>query len=164
MLLINKYFGCFVLFFSLKKDRLNVQNNINFMRVLFICRANVARSQMAEEFFKDLFPNHIAFSAGLNPPVEWEGEKLIKTKYLADCMQEAGFDIRDKNVKRLTSEMVYEADKIVVLGERENWPSFLKAAKHKITYWDVKDPDEGEIELYRQVREEIRSLVRDSFR
>lgn len=164
MLLINKYFNCFVLFFSLKKDRFNVLSNINFMTVLFICRANVARSQMAEEFFKDLFPNHKAFSAGLNPPVEWEGEKLLKTEYLADCMLEAGFDVRKKIVKRLTPEMVSEADKIVVLGERENWPSFLKAAEHKLIYWDVKDPDDGEIELYRQVREEIRSLVENFFK
>ncbi len=52
------------------------------MKVLFICRANVGRSQMAEAIFNKFSEGNLAVSAGLNPPKEWEGKLLSKTKYV----------------------------------------------------------------------------------
>jgi hypothetical protein len=54
--------------------------------------------------------------------------------------------------------MVIDVDKIVVIGERNNWPQFLTDSD-KVTFWDIIDPDIGEMELHRQVRDEIRKRI-----
>lgn len=128
------------------------------MKILFVCRANVGRSQMAEAILNSLSSDHTATSAGLNPPAQWEGERLSKTQYVAPCMTEIGIDVSEKVSKRLTELMVTDADTIVVIGERNNWPQFLTNSG-KVTFWDIIDPDIGEMELHRQVRDEIRTRV-----
>ncbi len=42
------------------------------MKLLFICQANICRSFMAQEFFKQLLPGHLVYSRGLyaNPAYE----------------------------------------------------------------------------------------------
>jgi len=127
------------------------------MKFLFICRANVGRSQMAEALFNSLTKDHVAISAGLNPPKNWEGEKLCKTKYVAPCLAEIGIDVTEKVSKRLTKSMVQDSDRIVVIGERNDWPSYLENSK--LCYWDIIDPDIGEIDLHRIVRDQIKSKV-----
>ena len=128
------------------------------MKVLFICRANVGRSQMAEAMFNNLTKAHIASSAGLNPPQNWEGEKLSKTKFVAPCMAEISIDVSEKISKKITEPMVIESNKIIVIGERENWPSFLLNSG-KVDYWDIADPDTGGMDLHRTVRDQIKSKV-----
>lgn len=128
------------------------------MKILFVCRANVGRSQMAEAILNSLSSDHIATSAGLNPPAQWEGERLSKTQYVAPCMAEIGIDVSEKVSKRLIESMVIDVDKIVVIGERNNWPQFLTDSD-KVMYWDIIDPDIGEMELHRQVRDEIRKRI-----
>jgi len=123
------------------------------MKILFICKANVGRSQMAEEIFNSTHKEDIAISAGLNPPEQWLGKKLSETKYVAPCMKEIGLDVNEKVSKKLTEEMVLESDKIVVLGEKDNWPDYLKKANPM--YWDMIDPDIGEMELTRTIRDRI---------
>jgi len=128
------------------------------MKILFICRANVGRSQMAEAIFNSLTSDHIASSAGLNPPPQWEGQKLSKTKYVAPCLLEIGLDVSENISKRLSEKHVAEADHIIVIGEKNNWPDFL--TKQNVKYWGITDPDTGEMELHRSVRDEITILVK----
>ncbi|OGH89020.1 MAG: hypothetical protein A2537_01265 [Candidatus Magasanikbacteria bacterium RIFOXYD2_FULL_36_9] len=128
------------------------------MKFLFICKANVGRSQMAEAIFNSLTKVHVASSAGLNPPTHWEGEKLSKTKHVAPCMLEIGINVSEKISKRLTEPMVKESDRVVVVGEKEDWPIFLKEFV-KLTYWDIVDPGDGDRELHITVRDQIREKV-----
>ena len=114
---------------------------------------------MAEAIFDSLTKNHIASSAGLNPPKNWEGERLSKTRYVALCMAESGLDVTDKISKRLTGSMVLEANKIIVIGEKEGWPNFLKDSNN-VSYWNIIDPDTGEMELHRTVRDQIKSMIK----
>lgn len=113
---------------------------------------------MAEAIFNSLSSDHVATSAGLNPPPQWEGERLSRTQYVAPCMAEIGLDVSEKVSKRLVESMVTAADKIIVIGERNNWPQFLTDSD-KVTFWDIIDPDIGEMELHRDVRDDIRSRV-----
>ena len=124
------------------------------MNVLFICRANVGRSQMAEAIFKSLNSTHTAMSAGLNPPMQWLGQSLDKTKFVAPCMAEIGIDVTKQISKIITPEIVSKADIIIVIGERNGWPDYL-TAKTPLRYWDIPDPDTGEMPLYREVRDNI---------
>lgn len=113
---------------------------------------------MAEALFNSLTKAHSATSAGLNPPKKWEGEQLSKTEYVAPCMAEIGIDVSQQVSKRLTEAMVRESDRIVVIGEKDRWPSFLEDAP-RLVYWDIVDPDTGKMELHRMVRDQIRNRV-----
>lgn len=128
------------------------------MKLLFICLANVGRSQMAEAIFNSLSKDHVASSAGLNPPKHWEGEKLSKTKFVASCMIEIGIDVSEKISKRLTESMVKDSDLVIVVGEKQGWSSFLSNF-NQLNYWDVVDPGDGDIYLHRAVRDQIRDKV-----
>ncbi len=128
------------------------------MKVLFICRANVGRSQMAEAIFNSISKKHKAVSAGLNPPEEWEGHKLSKTQFVALSMDEAGYNVNEKFSKRLTSQMIDGVEKVIVIGEKEGWPVYLKES-NKLSFWDIEDPDRGGLELHRKVRDQIKNLI-----
>ncbi|MBU2615719.1 MAG: low molecular weight phosphatase family protein [Nanoarchaeota archaeon] len=130
------------------------------MKVLFICRANVGRSQIAEAMFNSISKKHKAISAGLNPPEKWEGQKLSKTKFVAPSMIELDYNVDEKISKKITNQMVDEAGKIIVIGEKDGWPDYLKKSD-QVSFWDVEDPDKGGLELHRRVRDQIKSLIED---
>lgn len=113
---------------------------------------------MAEAIFNSQNSQHTASSAGLNPPPQWEGEKLSKTKYVAPCLLEIGIDVSEKISKRLSEEMVNESDHVIVIGEKNAWPEYLN--ERNVRYWGVIDPDIGEMDLHREVRDEITSLIK----
>ena len=127
------------------------------MKILFICRANVGRSQMAEAIFNKLTKKHSATSAGLEPH-ELENKNINEAKKVLECMKEIGCNLENKISKRLTKVMVENADKIIILGEKNNWPSFLENTD-KIEYWEVEDAVYKNLEGHRKVRDEIKLAV-----
>ena len=71
------------------------------MKVLFICKANVGRSQMAETIFNKLCKerdlNHKAESAGTEPG-KWKGKFVKDERLVNTAVKEAGFDLgKQKN-------------------------------------------------------------------
>ena len=129
------------------------------MRVLYICRANVGRSQMAEAIFNNLQRKHFAVSAGLNPG-EWEGKKIDSAKNVVICMKEIGFDLREKISKKITKEMTEKVDKIIVIGERNNYPSYL-TKNPKVTYWNIPDAGGTDLEFHRKTRDKIMIKIKE---
>lgn len=138
------------------------------MNVLFICRGNVGRSQMAEVIFKQLTNGkHLAQSAGIEA-MGSEGKNLdgillkdrASSKYVIECLKEIGIDSAKAVIKRLTPEMVHSSDNIVVMVNPDTIPEFLKD-NTKITYWNITDPDEQTLEFHRQTRDQIKKLVEE---
>lgn len=128
------------------------------MKILFVCRANVGRSQFAESIFNNLSKKHNAISAGVAPG-KWEGKGLHQAKYMLPALTEIGINAHSNISKKLTEEMINSADKIFVLGvDKEKWPEFLKKSK-KVTYWSIKDPAHGDMQVHRNSREEIREKI-----
>jgi protein-tyrosine-phosphatase len=114
------------------------------MKVLFICKANVGRSQMGEIFFKDLAPTHEVSSAGIEVPPGKDGATIESvSESMLRCMDEAGFDIRKNIVNQLTPEMAVEADIIIVLAP------------------EVPDAGGTDDAFHIKVREMIREKVKD---
>lgn len=130
------------------------------MRILFICKANVCRSQTAEILFNKLTNNKYSIrSAGLDPTElqRWENQKLSKVKELAQCLEEVGCSLDGKRSKKLTEEMVNWADKIIVM-EKEGWSDFLKNSK-KVIYWEIEDPGNKNLATHRIVRDKIKQRI-----
>jgi arsenate reductase (thioredoxin) len=136
------------------------------MKVLFICKSNAARSQMAEAFLRRYSPKSDVQSAGLRTarrgkvgyPVPWQ---------VAEKMERIGISMTRYRRKQLSSRMVAEADRVVVVmtpGQiRAMLPKYV-ARSGKVTYWtDVKDPqNDAERVLARdQLRRKVRNLARE---
>ena len=147
------------------------------MKILFVCRANVGRSQVAQVCFNKL-SRHTSESAGiavdeLMVKLHLRGRKLKDVtsisraaEYNLECIRnELGVDIADKERQQLTPQMVDEADLVVVIAEKEQWPDYLKEGG-KIMFWDIPDgvgqDDAFVYDVFTQVRRKVEQLVEET--
>ncbi len=119
--------------------------------VLFVCVHNAARSQMAEAFFNEMTEGrHRGFSAGSQPAGE-VNPRAIET------MAELGIDIRGARPKRLTSELIEEADIVVTMGCGEE---VCPIVPKEVMDWELEDPSGKTLNEVREIRDQIRERVR----
>ena len=145
------------------------------MKILFVCHANVGRSQVAQVYF-DKLSRHTSDSAGiavdeLIAKRHLRGRKLKDVtsraaEYILECIRnEFGVDIADKERQQLTPQMVDEADLVVVIAEKEQWPNYLKEGG-KIMFWDIPDAvgqdDAFVYDVFTQVRRKVEQLVEET--
>ncbi len=134
------------------------------MRVLFICKANVGRSQMAEGIFNKLANGRAtAFSAGADPG-SYEGNRLKDVgPIVVRCMKERGMDVSEKVSKRITKEMVDDADMVISMVSMDMLPGYLNGSK-KIVLWKIEDPKnmdyEGQVKIRDQIFDKVIRLVK----
>ena len=140
------------------------------MKVLFVCNANVGRSQVAEALFNQL-SSEPAISAGTVADAIVERTKPASRR-LKDggssaitYMNEQGIDISESLRVQLTPEMVQEADKVVVMADDDNWPNYLRNSD-KVVVWTIEDtrgmdPDSAR-PLYDEIKRRIQDLIKES--
>lgn len=129
------------------------------MKVLFVCRGNVGRSQMAEGFFNHYAQGHEAISSGYNA-VMYSDNVLGKEMGwdIVQCMDEKGIDLRGKRPKQLLSSHVDDIDKIIWMAEKDQIPGY--AFKPSLSFWEVDDPSYLDYEGHCRVKDEIEGLVK----
>src|SRR4051794_8114435 len=94
------------------------------MKILFMCVANSARSQLAEGLAKSLFPGAEIESAGSHPG------KL--NPYAVMVMSEIGIDISkqySKSVDDLSPKLIVGLDYLITLCAEEVCPIMVSKAK-----------------------------------
>jgi len=131
------------------------------MKVLFVCVGNVARSQFAEEYFRDFSEGeHEVSSAGTYAGM-YRGKSLrVYARKSVECMKEEGYDIANKVPRQLEEGMIDEADRVIVMAEKYFWPDYLREAS-RVEVWEVEDPGSREYEAYVEAREIIKERVSD---
>lgn len=141
----------------------------NPMKVLFVCYANVGRSQVARACF-DTLSKHNSESAGIAVNERIAAMKLPSRKLKDNLNQrsveyvrrEFGLDIAEKERQQLTPEMLDSSDLVIVIAEKERWPGYLKEGG-KVVFWDIQDAfgmtDDFAYDVYRQVRRRVEQLV-----
>lgn len=124
------------------------------MNILFICKYNIVRSQIAEAFFNHYSSQHKAKSAGTKA-LYVENITLVDcAENVVDAMNAKGIHIAKKYPKPISEELVNEADKIVVLIDKSNLPQYVKNSD-KVEYWTI-NTDFSHIET---IRDEIEKKV-----
>jgi len=123
--------------------------------VLFVCKHNAGRSQMAQAYFERLAPAGArAESAGTEP-----GERIWPE--VVEVMREAGIDIAGREPKRLTEEMQRGADLAVTMGCGDACPYVPTT----VLDWTVPDPAGKPLDEVRAIRdmveEQVRTLIRE---
>ena len=126
------------------------------MKILFVCRGNVARSQMAEAYYNFFTKSKDASSTGILDftPIKYG----YPVKEVVQVMKEDSIDVSQQKVKFITEEMVNAADRIFVMCKKEECPKFLLNSK-KITFWDIDDPYNTDIENHRKIRDKVKKHV-----
>ena len=79
-------------------------------------------------------------------------------------MMDEGIDISEHLREQLTSTMVQDADRVIVMADRDSWPDYLRD-NDKVTYWDITDPagleEPAALSIYDEVRRRVQELVRE---
>ena len=120
-------------------------------RVMFVCRKNSARSQMAEGFAKTLGAGILEVtSSGLEA-------SQVRPEAIA-TMAEVGIDIRDQTSNALSEFSPNDFDAVISLcGCGVSLPPEWVTREH-FDDWQLEDPAERP-EIFPQVRDQVRDRV-----
>lgn len=132
------------------------------MKILFICKSNFGRSQIAEALFNHISNKHVAISAGIETG-RVTGHKLKEFpehENLFVCMDEIGFELRNNIAKLLNTEMLNGVDIVISMINPELLPKLINK-QYKIIYWDIKDMCGESLAIYRNTRDQIQKNVQN---
>ena len=122
------------------------------MKILFLCVANSARSQMAEGLARQYF--------GQGVDVQSAGSRPSSVNALAiRVMQEVGIDISTQTSKSVDMIDANSVDTVVTLCAEEVCPAFLRLTRR--LHWPIADPaaatgtEAERLERFRDARDEI---------
>jgi protein-tyrosine-phosphatase len=114
--------------------------------VLFICVHNAGRSQMSEAIFNSLAGGrHRGISAGSRPSVE-------VNPIAVQALREIGLDISGNKPKKLTKELILEADLAITMGCGED---ACPIVPNELREWNIEDPHGKPIEEVRKIRDDV---------
>lgn len=116
-------------------------------RVIFACRHNAGRSQMAAALFARLADpaRAQAVSAGTTPAERVHPE-------VVQAMRELDVDLSDARPRLLTAELAAGSRLLVTMGCGEDCP-FVPGAE--VLDWPIEDPKGQPVERVRAIRDEI---------
>ncbi len=122
-------------------------------KILFVCIENSNRSQMSQAFAKILGGKNVAaYSAGSRP------SGIVNPKAIA-AMKELGYDLSEHDSKSLDEVKAFAPfDAVVTMGCGDACP-WMPAKK--FIDWQIPDPKHMEPKAFNEVRDLIRSKVKD---
>jgi len=132
-------------------------------KVVFICHGNMLRSPVAKAFYNQLAKDGSqAFSYGVS--VDSEGHRGLKLSSFAGLeilfseLKKYNLDISNEHCGQLKEEYLKDADKIVVMAEKEFIPEWLN--KYEYEYWEgIPNPEVHTVEVIRGIGKLIREKV-----
>lgn len=137
---------------------------LNGLKVLFVCTGNTCRSPMAEALFRLGSKSHEAYSCGLATE---HGHPA--SPYAIEAVAELGADLKAHCSRQASAQLVAEADLILTMTEgHKRWlRSHFPEAQERIytlrEYVDeegeVADPFGGTAAVYRQTAKQLAELI-----
>lgn len=119
--------------------------------VLFVCKGNSGRSQMAEAFFNHEKKSSMAISAGSEPDLAIHPSTVR-------IMKEVGIDLRGQKPKPLTLHSIRRAYRIIIMDERA-MDSIPREYMGKVEEWDIGKLLGKSLANARRVRDRIKREV-----
>jgi multimeric flavodoxin WrbA len=121
-------------------------------KVLFLCRQNASRSQMAGAFAQHLAGDKLDVATGGSRPAEKLNPDMLS------AMAEKKIDLAFRTPQGIEAALAHgRPDAIITMGCSEECP-VVPGALHQ--EWDVTDPSGQPIESLRRIRDEIESRVK----
>ena len=139
------------------------------MKVLFVCKANVGRSQVAQVRFEQL-SKHESYCAGIGVAESVAQRPSSKLKDIRNLRPveyiktRLGVDHSERDRLQLTPEIIDDMDLAIIIHDKAEWPDYLKEGAN-VVFWDIPDTpgldDESAGELWNQVQLRVEELVRE---
>jgi len=140
-------------------------------KILFVCNANVVRSQMAQAFYNHFTKTQNADSAGVNAekystdeiPTVADFDAHLVAKNLdplavIDLMREKGIEVGASQRTQLTKDMLRDYDLVINIANRNQTPDWLKG--DNVVWWKIEDPHAESRELAELACDEIEKRVK----
>lgn len=128
------------------------------MSILFVCQANVGRSQAAMELYRRNGGD--ADSAGTK--VDEPGTTLRQRPGAATIVNvmrdDYSIDMNSNIRTQLTEDLASPYDKLIIMAEPETWPEWLMHDK-RATYWNITDPKGQDTPTTRSIVREISDKI-----
>ena len=158
--------------FKLKDSKTSHKIVLNeHSKVLFVCNANVVRSQMAQAFYNHFTKTQNADSAGVNAekystdeiPTVADFDAHLVAKNLdplavIDLMREKGIEVGASQRTQLTKDMLCDYDLVVNIANRNQTPDWLKG--DNVVWWKIEDPHAESRELAKLACDEVEKRVK----
>ncbi|MEK9161211.1 MAG: low molecular weight phosphatase family protein [Patescibacteria group bacterium] len=133
------------------------------MKILFICKNNQFRSQMAASIYNKMTGTNDAYSAGtyvgsVDVPEGTIIEGYFRTSDFFEVMEKNGINIRNNRTKKLLPEMVKNAKVVVSMAEEPFVPDFLRDSG-KVMLWKVENPSFATRDISERTYVQIKSLI-----
>ncbi|TMQ65186.1 MAG: heat-shock protein HtpX [Candidatus Eisenbacteria bacterium] len=122
------------------------------MTVLFLCRQNAGRSQMAQALLEQVAPEYAAVSGGSSPAAAVH-------PIVIDAMREVGIDLVGRKPRKVDAEMLARADVVVSMGCDD--PALCDYPGRKVEDWGIPDPSGKPIDEVRRIRDLLRARVEE---
>ncbi|MHA7665016.1 arsenate-mycothiol transferase ArsC [Mycolicibacterium sp. HS_4_1] len=123
-------------------------------KVLFVCKSNSGKSQMAAGLMRQLAGDRIeVYSAGTDPGTAVNALSV-------ESLREVGADMSGEHPKPIDPELVRDVDVVVVLGRQAR---VEPVAGTRFETWDTDEPSErgiDGIERMRLIRDDIAARVK----
>lgn len=128
----------------------------NRKKVLFTCRQNACRSQMASAFAQQLAGDRMDVLSGGSSPAD------SIDPFMVEAMQEKGIDMAFRIPRSIKESITtLEPEIIVTMGCDEDCPVMPGT---RMLNWDIPDPVDKPLEFMRNVRDEIEQRIRELIR
>lgn len=130
---------------------------MNRYDVLFICEANVGRSQMAEGYYNVFAGSKRAISAGIKSVSKKYGGKPAPE--IIEIMKDDNISISAQRIKVFSMEMVSQVKHVIVLCKRNTCSTQLISLP-KTRVIPIQDPHGMGREKTKEVRDKIKELTK----
>ncbi len=124
--------------------------------VLFICKYNNGRSQVAEAFFNNLTKKHKAISAAgssVGRGINALDIKLMKERF--------GIDISRQFPKPPSEDLLKNADKVIIVCDPNDCILIPKSYVEKAEHWYIPELEGSSIEEKVKIMEKIQQKVKE---
>jgi len=118
--------------------------------VLFVCVHNAGRSQMAAGWLNHLAGDRVEVRSAGSAPAGSINPTAVQ------AMAEVGIDLAAEQPKVLTVGAIRESDVVITMGCGDTCPIF---PGKRYEDWELEDPAGKDLDVVRQVRDEIRARV-----
>lgn len=131
---------------------------LNFDKLLFLCVANSARSQMAEGLARHLFGDSVTVQSAGSAPSR-------VNPFAIKAMAELGIELATHTSKSVQAIDPNSVDLVITLCAEEVCPVFLSEAQR--LHWPLQDPDrknevlseEQRLQHFRVARDDIQARL-----
>jgi protein-tyrosine-phosphatase len=131
------------------------------VRVAFVCVQNAGRSQMSTAFAererkrRDL-DDLVEVRTGGTHPAEQVHDVVV------EVMREEGFDLADRPPRKISADELESCDYVATMG-CSTLELGVDESDVDVRDWALEDPDGGDSDRVREIRDEVRDRVRALF-